>query len=198
MDVVYRPIIMRLLIGTALGVFASCAGAKRYSAIHLHEVNTIAIGQEGGSLADMIANSLRNRGFDVIDSTEFRDLLVRLGLSGVDVTSHEGITKLAGEGVDAYVIVRDRSDARGRLQTVTAKMFSTRESGMVLATVGWEETRGGPGFPPDWPVGEIDLNLVATRIVDMLTGQLSQEFGRSATGSPPGRPCDPAQKDGAT
>lgn len=134
----------------AIVVFAlllsACASSRvsnlSVSAAPPHRVQAIAIAPGGGLLADAVGVELANRGFTVIDPAVTSNLLVRLGLAEIEVAAPEGLSKLQGEGLDAYLVVRAAAGPDGLPESASARMNSTH-TGQVLAGVTWQNGWGG-------------------------------------------------------
>jgi len=153
----------------------SCATSKLStspSQTPSHSVKSIAMAPSGGLIADAIAVELFNRGFHVIDTAETSNLLVRMGLSEIEVTTPENLARLRDQGVDAYLVARSAAAADGRPQSASVRVNSTH-TGAILAGVTWQNGWGGIAGSPADRVMRKDLTEAAVEIAIDLAKRLN-------------------------
>ncbi len=92
-------------------------------------------------LADAVGVELSNRGFTVIDSASTSQMLVRLNLNEVEISTPQGLTKLKDQGIDAFLTVRAAGEG-GQPQSASARVNSTH-TGQVMAGISWQNAWGG-------------------------------------------------------
>lgn len=143
-----KRIALTLISATIIG---GCASSK-VSSLPItsqikHPVKVIAFAPGGGLLADAVGVELLNRGFTVIDSTTTSSMMVRLNLNEIEITHPEGLAKLKGQGVDAFLVVRGGGGYDQQPQNASARMNSTH-NGQVLAGVTWQNGFGGAAGSP--------------------------------------------------
>jgi hypothetical protein len=134
-------------------------------------VRTIALAPTGGILAEAIGVELSNRGFVVIDSATTSKLMIRLNLNEVEIAKPEGLTKLKGEGIDAYMSVSAAGGYDQLPQSASVRMNSTH-NGQILAGVTWQQGWGGQAGSIADRVMRKGLSEVAAEITDALVKNL--------------------------
>mgnify|MGYP003595703542 CR=1 len=154
-----------------------CASSKISSlpvtATANHSVKAIAMAPSGGILADAVAVELSNRGYEVIDSPSTTKLLVRLNMSEMEVSKPEGMAKLQGQGIDAYLSVRGVAANDGRPINASARLNSTH-TWKVIAGATWQNGWGGmAGSIADRTMRK-GLSEAASEITDALLKGIQQ------------------------
>ncbi len=104
-------------------------------------VKAIALAPGAGLLADAVGVELSNRGFTVIDSASTSQMLVRLNLNEVEISTPQGLTKLKDQGIDAFLTVRAAGEG-GQPQSASARVNSTH-TGQVMVGISWQNAWGG-------------------------------------------------------
>lgn len=155
----------------AVAILAGCA-SSRVSALPTIAkpatlVRTIALAPTGGILSEAIGVELSNRGFVVIDSATTSKLMIRLNLNEVEIAKPEGLTKLKGEGIDAYLSVSAAAGYDQLPQSASVGMNSTH-NGQILAGVTWQQGWGGQAGSIADRVMRKGLSDVAAEITDAL------------------------------
>lgn len=136
---------MRLICVAAISVaLAACGGARisKTGGAISEPVAVIALDQGGGLLADAVGVQLSHKGYTVLDSGATGRLVARINLNEVEINTPQGLSKMADEGVDAYLVVRASGGYDQQPQSASARVSSTR-SGRVLAGVTWQNGWGG-------------------------------------------------------
>lgn len=137
----------QLILTIVLPVLVSSCATSKVSTVLApsqaqQKVRSIAIAPGGGLLADAVGVDLSNRGFTVIDPAATSNMMVRLNLNEVEIAQPEGLSKLRGQGVDAFLVVRAAGGYDQQPQSASARMTSTRD-GQLLAGVSWQNGFGG-------------------------------------------------------
>ena len=163
-----------VLLLSAAVVFGGCSGSKMtilQGRPPTHAVTAIAMAPSGGVLSDAIAVELFNMGFQIVDTAETSNLLLRLGLSELEVSQPENLRRLHDEGVDAYLSVRSVAGQDGAPQSATVRVNSTHD-GSILAGLSWQNGWGGmAGSMADRTMRK-DLVEAATEIAHELAKRL--------------------------
>lgn len=135
----------RLLAIISAAALAGCASSKVSTigkANLNHPVNTIAMAPSGGVLADAVALELFNRGYNVIDTNQMSQLMVRMNLSEIEVMKRQNLESLKDEGIDVVLNCRAVAGYDGLPQSATVRLTSTH-TGAVVAGLTWQNGRGG-------------------------------------------------------
>ena len=112
-----------------------------------HPIRSIALNPSGGILADAVGMELLNRGYNVLDTQETSNLLVRMDASEVEWMEPAQLSKMRERNIDAILIVRTASNSDGLPVSASARLVST-QSGRVIGGVAWENAKGGAGGSP--------------------------------------------------
>lgn len=99
-----------LAVCTTLGVVVACSSATMSTPQSLRPlpepIESVAMAPSGGVLADAIGTELFNQGFQVIDTQETSNYLVRLNLDEMELMQPKSLTALRGRGIKAVLSVR--------------------------------------------------------------------------------------------
>lgn len=136
-----------LIVALSVSILGAACATSKVSNVTApsqsqQKVRSIAIAPGGGLLADAVGVDLSNRGFTVIDPAATSNMMIRLNLNEVEIAQPEGLTKLRGQGIDAFLVVRAAGGYDQQPQSASARMTSTRD-GQLLAGVSWQNGFGG-------------------------------------------------------
>lgn len=177
-----RRLMSPCLLTAALLLSTACAGASVSSPTSLRPlpepVSSIALAPSGGVMADAIGNELFNQGFQVIDTQETSNFLVRLNLSELEVLQPKSLSLLREQGITAFLQVRGGAGYDGRPQSVTVRVVSTR-TGELIGGANWQNGKGGMQGSMADNIMRADVVEAAKKIGDALAPQL-----RRATATP--------------
>ena len=128
-----------------LVILNGCASSKVSSVRQVsitHSVNTIAMAPSGGVLADAVALELFNRRYNVIDTNQLSQYMVRLNLNEIEVMQPQNLTLLKDEGIDVLLNCRAVAGYDGLPQSASVRLTSTH-TGEIVAGLTWQNGRGG-------------------------------------------------------
>jgi len=91
-----------------------------------HPIETIALAPSGGLMADAIGVELFNRGYKVFDTNTMSNLLVRDGISELEVLKPQNLLKLQDAGIDAFLTARSAGAVRGTPESVSVRIGSVK------------------------------------------------------------------------
>lgn len=112
-------------------------------------IKTIAIPSGVGVLGDAIAVELSNQGYQVFDSQQLSNLLIRSGLSEAEISQPQNLHALKGLGLDAYLSIRSAEGYDGLPESASVRLTSTSD-GMIISGISWQNGWGGQrGSPCD-------------------------------------------------
>src|ERR1043166_7105810 len=133
-----------------LAIFVSSCGMSRISAgppmqVRIdNPIKSIAMAPSGGLLADAIAVELANRGYQVIDTAQTSQLLVRVNLNELESNQPQALSRLKERGIDAYLSARAVGGYDSRPQSVVVRLNGTSD-GRILTGFSWQNGWGGMG-----------------------------------------------------
>lgn len=123
-------------------------------------------------MSDAVGVELSGRGFIVIDGNAMTGMLAQMNLTESDVAKVDGLIRLKGKGIDAYLVVHAIGGYDQSPQSASARLIST-ESGAVLVGVNWQNGFGGrPGSIAD-RIQRDGLTDAAKQIATAITGRLT-------------------------
>lgn len=135
-----------VLIASLVLLLASCGSSKisrSPSAVHpTHPIKAIAMAPEGGMLAEAVGIELSNLGYTIIDSSSTSKLMIRLNIDELEISTPQGLEKLQGKGIDAYLTVKGVGAYDQQIQSASARASSTH-TGRIIAGVTWQNGWGG-------------------------------------------------------
>lgn len=162
----------------ALIATGACSGAKVSAPVNLRPlpepVSAIALAPSGGVLADAIGTELFGQGFQVIDTQEMTNYLVRLNLDEIELSQPRSLARLRERGIQAVMNVRAVAGYDDKPQSATVRLVST-QNGEIIAAVSWENGRGGQrGSIADRSMRK-DVVGAAQQIAEALLPQLRRD-----------------------
>lgn len=156
----------------ALAACASSRVSTQSSVAPLpHPVRAIAFAPGGGLLADAVGIELANRGFNVVDTAEATNMLVRTGLTETEIAQPAGLAALRERNIDAVLVVKTADAPNGTPQSASARMTSTH-TGQMIGGVTWQNGWGGMAGSPADRIMRQDLGDAANEIADELAKRL--------------------------
>lgn len=159
-----------VITGTIL-VCSGCRGSRtttiNRAARADHPVQSIALNPSGGILADAIGVELVNRGFNVIDTQETSNLLVRMEMGETEFMEPANLAQLRERGIDAILTVRSATNADGMIVNASARLVSAHNS-RVLGGVAWENAKSGASGSPADHMAKKGVTSAAKEIVQAL------------------------------
>jgi len=165
----------RLWPGVLLIAAGACTGSKVSAPVNLRPlpepVAAIALAPSGGVLADAIGTELFGNGFQVIDTQEMSNYLVRLNLDEIELSQPRSLTLLRERGIQAVMNVRSVAGYDDKPQSATVRVVST-QNGELIAAVNWQNGRGGARGSPADAMMRKDVVGAARQIAEALLPQL--------------------------
>ena len=136
-----------LLLFVAL-TLTGCGSSKMYlrttemNESDKHSIHTIAMMPGGGLLSEAIGIELFNRGYQVYDSDQMTNFIVRSNMiNEFELIKPQNLRLLREEGIDAYLSVKFTTDYAGTPRNVSARL-SSASTGKLLAGLTWENGWG--------------------------------------------------------
>jgi hypothetical protein len=127
----------------------------------------VALAPSGGVLADAIGIELFNRGFNVIDASEMSNLMARLNIYEIELSTPKNLSILSEQGIDAVLSVKAATGFDGLPQSASVRATRT-STGEIIAGLSWENGWGGSaGSIADRSMRK-DVASAAEEIVDGL------------------------------
>ena len=114
-----------------------------------------------------------NQGFSVYDTAQTSSLLVRLGISEVEVTLPQHLDALRSEGIDAYISARSASGDDGLPQSASVRINSTH-TGAIIAGISWQNGWGGQSGSMADRTMRKDLTEAAEEIAEEIAKRLAR------------------------
>jgi hypothetical protein len=159
-------------------VTAACSGATMSTPMNLRSlpetIESVAMAPSGGVLADAIGTELFNRGFQVIDTQETSNYLVRLNLDEIELMQPKSLTAMRGRGIKAILSVRAVAGYDNKPQSASVRVVST-QTGEVVAAVTWQNGQGGARGSPADAMMRKDIVGAAQQIAQSLVIQLRRK-----------------------
>jgi hypothetical protein len=139
-----------------------------------HSISRVALAPSGGVLADAVGVAMLNLGFDVIDTQQTSNWMVRANLDEFELIKPENLSKLGEQGIDAILIVRTAAGYDGKPQSASVRVISTKNSSLI-AGASWQNGHGGAqGSPADGHMRK-DVVEAAQQIASALSTQLHRK-----------------------
>jgi len=160
---IFFLISISLFITSCAGSSVSLVGGKNPG----HPVNVIAINPNGGILGDAIAIELSRYDINVVDPSQFTNLVARLNLNEFEIGSPQNLIKLKDEGIDGYLVVKVASGYDGLPQSASVRLNSTY-NGQLIAGVSWQNGYGGQAGSMADRMMRADVSTAAKEIVSEL------------------------------
>ena len=127
----------------------------------------IALSPTGGIMAEAIGIELFNKGFDIIDTKQISDLLIKWNITEIEITEPQNLSLLKDEGIDALLYVRTIEGHDNKPQSVSVRINDTH-TGKIIAGLSWRNGWGGQeGSIMDRQMRK-DISQAATEIVSSL------------------------------
>jgi hypothetical protein len=126
----------------------------------------------GGIFADAIAVSLFNHGFQVIDTSEMSNLMVRLNLNEVELMQPQSLSAVRDAGIDVILSVKTVGGYDGKPQSASVRLNSTK-NGEIVTGLSWQN--GWGGTPGSWAdrAQRKDIADAADEIAKRIAGTLA-------------------------
>lgn len=167
-----------ILMTAAASIFMlGCAGSRMSMPQQLRPlpepVEAVALAPSGGVLADAIGTELFNQGFQVIDTQQMSNYMVRWNLDEVELLQPANLRQMRDQGITAFLSVRTVAGYDDKPQSASVRVVSTT-NGELIAAVTWQNGRGGArGSPADGMMRK-DVVAAAEEIGGALAKQLSR------------------------
>lgn len=170
----WRNSVQTMLLSSCLLVFAGCAPSRMSTTRATgptHPVRSIAMAPSGGVVADAIAVELFNRGFQVYDTAQTSNLLIRTNLTEIEVMQPQNLARLKEQGIDAMLIARGVAGRDEKPQSASVRVSSTH-TGAIIAGLSWQNGWSGePNSIADRTMRK-DLSEAAAEIAEELSVRL--------------------------
>ena len=85
---------------------------------------------------------LSNKGYQVFDSQQLSNLLIRSGLSEAEISQPQNLRALKDLGLDAYLSIRSTEGYDGLPESASVRLTSTSD-GRIIGGIYWQNGWGG-------------------------------------------------------
>ncbi len=157
-------------------LFAGCAGARVSSSSRSATAipsGKIGLAPGGGVLGDAVGVELFQRGYDIVESTQVKQIVARVNMAEADISSQQGLEQLRKEGIQTLLMVRAAGGLDNLPQSATVRVVNTG-TGSTMAAVNWQNGHGGmAGSMMDRAMRD-DVVAAAQKIADELSKSLTK------------------------
>jgi len=161
-----KPII--LIFFFYISCFASCSSPSVSNSIGIIPKNFIvALAPSGGVLAEAIGIELFNRGYQVFDTKEFSNMMIRYNMTEIELAKPDNLNKLRDMGINAILTVKSVTGYDGKPQSASVRINSTN-NWKVIAGVSWNNGWGGRAGSIADRTMRVDISGAASQIVNQL------------------------------
>jgi len=148
--------------------FSSCYSPSVSNSIGMIPKNfSVALAPSGGVLAEAIGIELFNRGYQVIDTKEFSNMMIRYNMTEIELAKSENLNKLRDMGINAILTVKSVTGYDGKPQSASVRINSTN-NWEVIAGVSWNNGWGGRAGSIADRTMRVDIAEAAYQIVNQL------------------------------